>query len=163
VRTGHYGETALADVDFIYAASWPRAIHEGNGTVGVYISERASPAQRTAISEIAYGHAGGAGPFSVFQPTFRFILEPRFVPIEMHVDGKRSRFAVPGILEVALTPHIDPLLHSERDIRLNLPGGFIWTTAQAAKTAVMKILSSGLNFDHAGRNSFYTVVEYQGP
>jgi hypothetical protein len=41
VRTGHYGETPLADVDFIYAASWPRAIHEGNGAVGVYISERA--------------------------------------------------------------------------------------------------------------------------
>ena len=91
------------------------------------------------------------------------VLEPQFVPIEMHVDGKRSRFSVPGIIEVALTPHIDPLLGSERDIRLNLPGGFIWTTAQAAKTAVMKILTTNLNFDHSGRNSFYSVVEYQGP
>jgi hypothetical protein len=163
VRTGQYGKVSLDGVDFVYAASWPRAIHEGNGTLCVYISERASPEQREAIRQIAYGLAKGTGSFAVFLPTFRYVLEPQFVPIEMHVDGKRSRFSVPGVIEVALTPHIDPLLGSERDIRLNLPGGFIWTTAQAAKTAVMKILTANLNFDHSGRNSFYSVVEYQGP
>jgi hypothetical protein len=163
VRSGQYGETALDALDFIYAASWPKAIHDGNGTICVYISERASPAQREAIGEIAYGRAGGSGAFSVFAPTFRYMLDPQLVPIEMKVDGKRSRFAVPGILEVSLTPHIDPVLGSERDVRVQLPGGFIWTTAQAAKTAVMKILSPSLNFDHSGHNSFYTVVDYQGP
>lgn len=163
VRTGRYGETTLDGLDFIYAASWPRAIHDGNGTLRVYIGERASPGQRTAIGEIAYGRAGGTGAFAVFAPTFRYVLEPQFVPIDMRVDGKRSRFSVPGVLEVALAPHIDPILGNERDTRVNLPGGFIWTTAQAAKTAVMKILSESLNFDHSGRNSFYSVVEYKGP
>ena len=33
IRAGRYGETSLDGLDFIYAASWPRAIHEGNGTV----------------------------------------------------------------------------------------------------------------------------------
>lgn len=41
--------------------------------------------------------------------------------------------------------------------------GFIWKTAQAAKTAVMRILSPRMNFDHAGRHPFYTVVECQDP
>jgi hypothetical protein len=150
-------------VDFIYAASGPQAIHEGNGTVIVYISELASPEQRQAICDIAYGRAGGGCAFTAFAPTFRYVLDPQFVPIEMKVESKRSRFVVPGILEVSLALHIDPVLGSERDVRLHLPRGFIWTTAQAAKTAVMKILSPNLNFNHSGRNSFYTVVEYQGP
>jgi hypothetical protein len=135
VRSGQYGATALDALDFIYAASWPKAIHDGNGTICVYISERA---------------------FSVFAPTFRYVLDPQLVPIEMKVDGKRSRFAVPGIIEVSLTPHIDPVLGSERDVRVQLPGGFIWTTAQAAKTTVMRILSPSLNFDHSGHTPFRT-------
>jgi hypothetical protein len=60
-------------------------------------------------------------------------------------------------------PHVDSVSGNEQDVRLHLPNGFIWKTAHAAKTAVMKILSPHLNFDHSGRNSSYAVVEYEGP
>ncbi len=142
IRTGRYGEVLLDGQKFVFAASWPRAIHEGNGTACVYIDERASPEQRAAITEITYGRAKGGGPFSMFAPTFRFVLGPEFVPIEMHVEGKRSRFYIPGLLEASLTPHIDPVSGNEQDVRLHLPNGFIWKTAHAAKTVVMKIPSS---------------------
>jgi len=46
---------------------------------------------------------------------------------------------------------------------VHLPKGFIWRVAQTAKTAVMKILTPNLHFDHSGKNAFYAVVEYQGP
>jgi hypothetical protein len=163
IRAGRYGEVVLDGLNFVLAASWPRAIHEGNGTACVYIDRQASPEQRVAITEIAYGRAGGGGPFSIFAATFRFVLGPEFVPIEMHVDGKRSRFSIPGLLEASLTPHVDPVSGNEQDVRMHLPNGFIWKTAQAARTSVMKILSPNFNFDHSGRNSFYAVVEYQGP
>jgi hypothetical protein len=81
----------------------------------------------------------------------------------MTVEGKKSHFSAPGILEASLTPHTDPVSGNEQEVEIHLPKGFIWRTAQAAKTAVMKILSPNLNFDHAGRNAFYSVVEYQGP
>jgi hypothetical protein len=129
-------------LDFIYAASWPRAIHQGNGTMRVYISDRASAEQRQAIAEIAYGRAKGNGPFAVFASTMRYVLDPESVPIEMRVDGKRSRFAVPGVLEVELTPHIDPTSGKEHEVRVGLPNGFIFKNAQAIKTAAMRILSS---------------------
>ena len=128
----------------------------------VYISDKASPEQRHAITEIAYGRAGGSGPFAVFAGTFRYISDPQFVPISMTVKGKKSRFAVPSILEASLTPHTDPVSGNEQEVEIHLPKGFIWKTAQAAKTAVMKILSPNMNFDHAGRNAFYSVAEYQG-
>jgi hypothetical protein len=46
---------------------------------------------------------------------------------------------------------------------MQLPKGFIWKIADAAKTKVMKILTPNLNFDHSGKNAFYSVVEFNGP
>jgi hypothetical protein len=163
IRSGNYGKVKLDGLDFVYAASWPRAIHEGNGTLRIYITDRASAEQHNAIAEISYGGAKGTGPFAVFAATMRYTLDPESVPIEMRVDGKRSRFAVPGVLEVQLAPHIDPTSGQEQEVRVDLPNGFIWKNAQAIKTAVMKILSPSFNFDYSGRNAFFTLVHYQGP
>ena len=163
IREGHYGEVKLDGLDFIYAASWPRAIHQGDGTMCVYISDRANRAQRRGIEEIAYGRAGGSGSFAVFATTMRYKLDPQFVPIEMHVDGKRSRFAVPDVLSVELSPHFDPISGNEQDVQINLPNGFIWKTAHAIKTKLMKIATPNLNFDHSGRNAFYSSLEFKGP
>jgi len=163
IRKGQYGEVQLDNLDFIYAASWPRAIHQGDGTFCVYISQRANDSQRQAIADIAYGRAGGNGAFAVFAATMRHKLDPQIVPIEMHVDGKRSRFAIPEVLSVELSPHYDPVSGKEHDVEINLPNGFIWKTAQAIKTHLMKITTPHLNFDHSGRNAFYSVVEFKGP
>ncbi len=69
IRKGHFGEVQLDNLDFIYAASWPRAIHQGDGTLCVYISERANDSQRQAIADIAYGRAGGNGACALFAGT----------------------------------------------------------------------------------------------
>lgn len=163
IRKGHFGEVSLDGLDFIFAASWPRAIHEGDGTVCVYISDRATNVQQQAIEDIAYGRAGGNGPYVIFAGTMRYKLDPQIVPIEMHVDGKRSRFAVQGVLGVELSPHYDAASGNEQDVQINLPNGFIWKTAHAIKSKLMKITTPNLNFDHSGRNAFYTVVEHHGP
>jgi hypothetical protein len=55
IRKGSYGDIGLEGLNFIYAASWPRAIHQGDGTLRAYIDERANSAQRNAMSEIAHG------------------------------------------------------------------------------------------------------------
>jgi hypothetical protein len=163
IRKGNYGDVRLDGLDFIFAASWPRAIHQGGGTMRVYISDRASAAQRDALTNIVYGRAGGNGPHALFATTMARQLDPEFVPIEMHVDGKRSRFSVPGVLSVQLAPHVDPVSGEENDVQINLPKGFIWKTAHAIKTTAMKIASPGLNFEHPNRNAFWSVVEHHGP
>jgi hypothetical protein len=163
IRRGNYGATRLEGLDFICAASWPKAIHQEGGTLRVYICEAASSEQRAAMSQIAYGRAGGNGFFAVFANTFAYQLDPLFVPIEMNVDGSHSSFKVPGVLEVQLAPHLDPISGDAHDVQLHVPKGFIFQTAHAVKTAVMKIASPNLNFEHSGRNAFYTLVSYQGP
>ena len=42
IREGNYGDTKLDGIDVIVAESWPKAIHEGNGTVQLYISKYAT-------------------------------------------------------------------------------------------------------------------------
>ena len=49
----------------------------------------------------------------------------------------------------------------EQDTKINLPKGFIWKVADAAKTKVMRILTPNLNFDHSGKNAFYSIVEWR--
>ena len=66
-RTGRYGNLPLDGVKFILAASWPRAIHEGDGTVCVYVDQQASAEQRGAVTEIAYGR-GRLRSFCNFRP-----------------------------------------------------------------------------------------------
>jgi len=163
IRNGSYGSVRLDGLDVVYAASWPRAIHEGSGTMRVYIDERASAEQRAALTEITYGRAGGTGCFAIFSTTMRYTLDPQFVPVQIRIDGKRSSFAVPGVLEVQLAPHVDPVSGNEHDVQISLPKGFIWQLANAVKTAVMKITTPNLNFDYSGRNAFWTTVEFHGP
>jgi hypothetical protein len=134
IRDGNYGRTKLGGLDVIYVAAWPKAIHQGGGTLRLYVSESANPQQREAISRIFQGRAKGNGCFELFAGTMAAIEEPVYTPIEFVVDGRRSRFRVAGALEVTMAPFVNPVSGEEQDIRVNLPKGFIWKSVKAART-----------------------------
>jgi hypothetical protein len=48
IRSGSYGDTSLDDLDFIAARYWPKAIHEGNGTTQLFITNKTNEKQRQA-------------------------------------------------------------------------------------------------------------------
>jgi hypothetical protein len=139
IRSGSYGNTKLDGVDFIIAQSWPKAIHEGNGTVLLLITNKANEEQRRAIIQIISGQAKG-DCFALFAGTFSRFLEPQFVDINAKIDGRKSSFSVTGLVNV-----------------------LVWKLADAAKSKIMRITSPDLNFDHSGKNAFYSVVEFKGP
>jgi len=163
ITSGNYGSVKLDGLDVIMAGSWPKAIHEGNGTVQLFISKQASPQQRDAITKIFFGQAKGSGPFSIFASTFKYVLDSQFVEIKKKIDGKRSSFSIAGVMDVEVESFKNPVTGEEQDTKIQLPKGFIWTLADACKTKVMKISTPGLNFDDSGKNAFYSKVEYKGP
>src|SRR3982074_3749375 len=57
IQHGKYDELSLDGLGLAFAATWPKAIHEGNGTVCLFVDERASAAQREALLTIASGQA----------------------------------------------------------------------------------------------------------
>jgi hypothetical protein len=128
-----------------------------------FISKNASAQQRAAVVNIFSGRAKGEGPFAIFAGTLKYLLEPQFVDISVRIDGKKSSFSVPGVIDVRLESFKNPVTGEEQDTKIQLPKGFIWKVADAAKSSVMKILSPNFNFDDSGKNAFFSVVEYKGP
>ena len=164
IREGNYGYIKLDGLDVVGAYSWPKAIHEGNGTMQLYIGKNKSDNNtRHALVDIFSGKAKGEGPFALFAGTFKYILEPQFVDLNVKIDGKKSSFSVSDIIDVQVESFINPVTGEEQDTNIQLPKGFIWKLAEAAKTKIMRITTPSLNFDHSGKNAFYSVVEYRGP
>ena len=163
IRTGSYGNVKLDGLDIVYAGSWPKAIHEGNGTVQLYISKNANEDQRRALVTIFQGQAKGDGPFALFATTVKYFLDPQFVELKVKIDGKKSSFSVPNVMDVQLESFKNPVSGEEQDTRIELPKGFIWKVAEAAKTNIMRITTASLNFDDSGKNAFYSVVQHKGP
>ena len=163
IRSGSYGNTKLDGLDFISALSWPKAIHEGNGNFLSLITNKANEEQRQALIQIVSGQAKGDSPFEVVAGTFSRVLEPQFVDINAKIDGKRSSFSVPGVVNVEVESFLNPVTGEEQDTRIQLPNGFVWKLAEAAKSKTMHITTPNLNFDHTGKNAFYSLVEYKGP
>jgi hypothetical protein len=164
IREGNYGDVKLDGVDVVGAYSWPKAIHEGNGTMQLYITKNTTDTNvRRALVDIFSGKAKGEGPFALFAGTFKYYLEPQFVDINVKIDGKKSSFSVSDIMDVHLESFVNPVTGEEQDTKIQLPKGFIWKLAEAAKTKIMRITTPSLNFDHSGKNAFYSVVEYRGP
>jgi len=163
IRSGSYGNTKLDGVDFILAQSWPKAIHEDNGTNLLLITNKANEEQRKSLIQIVSGQAKGDGPFALFAGTFSHFLEPQFVDINAKIDGKKSSFSVPGVVNIEVESFKNPVTGEEQDTKIQLLKGIVWKLAEAAKTKIMHITTPNLNFDHAGKNAFYSVVEYKGP
>ncbi len=92
-----------------FAAKWPKAIHEGNGTVCLFVDEKASPEQRDALLQIGSGQAGGL-PFEILATTFDTLLPSR-VSSRSNSRSMGCR-APPGsamILRIALEPIKNPV------------------------------------------------------
>ena len=163
IRSGIYGSTNLDGLDVVTAVSWPKAIHEGNGTVQWFLTKNITEQQKNAIISIFSGQAKGDGPFALFALTYKYILEPQLVELNVEINGKRSSFSIPSILDVKLENFVNPVTGEEQDTRIQIPKGFIFKLAEAAKTKIMNISTPNLNFDDSGKNAFYSVVKYKGP
>lgn len=79
------------------------------------------------------------------------------------LDGKKSSFSVPGVMDVQMESFVNPITGEEQETKIELPKGFIWKLAQAAKSKIMRISTPYLNFDDSGKNAFFSVVEFKGP
>jgi hypothetical protein len=66
-------------------------------------------------------------------------------------------------MDVQTEGFTNPVTGEDQDTKIQLPKGFIFKLAEAAKSKIMRITTQSLNFDHSGQNAFYAVVEFRGP
>jgi hypothetical protein len=160
IRTGNYGNTKLDGLDFISVLSWPRAIHEGNGTALLLITNKANEEQRRLhklfldrLREIVLHYL----------LVHIAVFSNHSLSINAKIDGRNSSFSVPGLVNVEVESFKNPVTGEEQDAKIQLPKGLFWKLADVAKSKIMRITSPELNYDHSGKNAFYSVVEFKGP
>ena len=72
--------------------------------------------------------------------------------INAKIDGRKSSFYVrDSIIDIQVENFINPVTGEEQDTKIQLPKGFIWKVADAAKTMIMRILTSNMNFDDSDK------------
>jgi len=159
IEQGHYGGVTLDGLRIGLAARSPAALHLGNVILLILVDERADARQRQAIEAMVPTVA----PFSIFYSLTSTFLGFHYVPIEMELQGIRSRVTVPGTLEIALAPMINPVTGEEEPATLSKPKGFTAKVQELCATAVLRFSRAGLSYDHSGKYGEFCPFEYKGP
>lgn len=151
VKEGYLGDVDLAGVKVIFAANWPKAIHEGNGSAILFIDKAASEAQVAATATIFSGQAGGM-PFELLAGTFSAVNGPLLTDIKIDIDDKRSSFSIDGVVDVQHIPLVDPVTGEDKKVSINFPdGGFLWDSGLIATTEKMSLNHPSFSFEHVGQ------------
>lgn len=157
VVTGEKDGVDLSGAKVAAGVKWPSAIHEGNGTMAVFID--ATEEQRMPLVEILTAQDPGL-PWEILSATVTEIHGPFFEPISIEdVDG-RPHITVGDSYDVQWQAFSDPVTGERAEPRLLVPGGFIFQDAVIGTTARFHIDADGVTLDHPGKNSYLADVEW---
>jgi hypothetical protein len=142
VLEGHFGEVDLSGLKWANSYHWPGPLHEGNGTLELFIDEGANEAQRNALLTILTGKAGGS-LFEIIASIVTTVHEPYFVKIDWEFDKekRRARVAIPGFMETtseSLTIPSTKAQPDEQRVIVRMPGGFEYKEMEVAQTGILK-------------------------
>ena len=157
IEEGHYCGVKLDGLCVGLFIHSPAALHLGNVTLVMLVDERADSRQRQAIEAML----PNAIPFSIFHGLVGEFLGFHYVPIEMQLDGIRSRVTIPGTLELKLAPMINPVTGEEEPVTLTKPKGFTAKLQELCATAVLRFSRAGLSYDHSGKYGEFCPFEYK--
>jgi hypothetical protein len=160
VKQGNFDGTDLSGIKWAVTVHWPGALHEGNGTIEIFIDQKASPAQRDAIMAILSGQNGGT-LFEILSQIVTTIHGPNFVDISFQFDkdGRRAKLSIPGALETETEPLTVPATGEEQRVIVKMPQGFEYLEMEVATAKTLK--SSGkVKYEHAGTHSSLALVTH---
>jgi hypothetical protein len=131
---GHFGDVRLEGLSAACFLHFPKAIHEGNGTMQLVIDERADAGQRDALVKILSGEETEemATIWWVLGKMATNKLPPLYLPIEFEVDveARRARLNIPGVVDATGEPIRNPVTGAEHRARIELPHGFEYRIAE---------------------------------
>ena len=159
INQGKYGSVDLSGLGFGFSARWPKALHEGNGTLQLLIDKNADAKQKEAIMNIASGQAGGM-PFEIIVQTISKVLEPVVVPFKFDFKGKSSSVQMGDKVKMAFEPIKNPVTGQEESVRIEHATGFIFQGAECVSNKVCESNISELKFSWPDKCGFVTKISY---
>ena len=158
ISQGHFQGLKLDGLNVAWVAHSPGPLHEGNVRSQVILDERASKQQREALLALCHGKHGG--PWEIFASVTSAWLEPMFLPFQVKIDGLHSAAKAGAVLEVELSPIINPVTGRAEELQLRKPTGFTSTWADLGSTKAMRIECENLKYEHAGKYGEYSEFAY---
>jgi hypothetical protein len=148
IEKGHFGDTSLDGVVFAGVYWFPGPVHEGNGKVLHVIDEKATPAQRAAISVLVSGEQGGAA-FEIYSAVTPNKLGVISAPItfESERDARVGRIGIPGVGDTRIEPIKNPVTGEPHRARIDLPNGFEYKLAEVGNTVACTVSAAGVSFE----------------
>lgn len=159
---GSYGDVKFDNLNMLWAASYPGAVHEGNGRASFYIDDRATDEQFEALSKIMTGEAGG-GPFEIYASTLESFQAPRRARITFQAKGIRSEVNADGIAEAQLEPIRNPVTGEIHRAVIELPLGFEASRMDQASLSKGSIDDGYIKFDQSGTYGSISKALWKGP
>ena len=159
ITKGNYGSVRLDGLGFGFAARWPGALHQGNGTAALFFDERADAKQREALLQIASGKAGGM-PFEIIAATLTKVLEPQFVPLAFDIKGRESSASMGKAVTMSFEPIKNPVTGQPEGLRVEHETGFLFKSADCVSAKAWKAAVGELNFSGSGQAGFVARVKY---
>jgi hypothetical protein len=151
IERGHFGDVPLQGVGFMVIGFTPQEMAKGDWSVGLVIDERASQAQRDAITAIASGSEGG--PMAALGGLIGKFVGAEFAPIAFKRNGESwsvragDNVRIEGTGANGLNPDAPPLT-------LSNTGHPAADTFKLASAANSRVAALGFAWDDAsGRNN----------
>ncbi len=163
VIKGHFNDLDLSGLKMVFVASWPAAMHDGNGSGALFIDRAASEAQVTALATIMSGQAGGM-PVEAIATLFSAFEGPIISDIDIDPQDHTSTVSIEGVLEAGHTPHINPVTGEENRVHITFPsGGFMWNDGSIGKTTTLKVQQGDIAFNYSDTSAAKAIVNWPTP
>jgi hypothetical protein len=136
IDEGRHGDVSLDGLRAVAIYAWPKAVHQGNGTMKLIIDQRADGKQRAALERILTGEdtddmATMWWVFSKMSPN-KLPTEVAAIDIGCDVDKRVGHIRVAGKIETGVEPIRNPVTGDQHRARINLPHGFEYRVAEIA-------------------------------
>lgn len=158
IDQGSFGDVALDGLNVAFAAHAPGHMMEVKWKAALYIDERASAAQKDALTRIFKGEVGGQ-PARLASHVGEF-LGVKSVPIEYRTNAKHRSLKIPNIAEAEI---VDLIGEGDKEITIT---GRPWSIASGYPSVVAK--SERLNYDDYGmhwhlaqENGYHSPFDYR--
>jgi hypothetical protein len=160
VKEGNFDGVKLDGVKWAATVHWPKALHDGNGTLEAFIDESATPQQREALIKILTGQAGGT-LFDILKAIVTKVHGPHFVKMDFQFDKdkRKAKLSIPNFLETTSAPLTVPPTGDEQRVIVQMPNGFEYKSMEVAQSKTLKS-TGAIKFNWSGTHSSLAEVEH---
>ena len=159
IEEGDFNGVALGGLTFVVAAYTPETMGAGNWTTALYVDERASEEQRSALGRILSGEIGG--PMERWMGLTSDFRGTKYCGITFESEGDKRRVVIPDVMDFNIQ---GIRAGSRREVmRLENTGHPVSSTLALARGTASTYSDHGMTWDNTDKNAHFADFEWSWP